>query len=71
MLMEWGNTKQEEMQLPGFMVATDQGYGLYIKHGYKEVDRWEADMGRWPQWGGHGMYKNVFLVREPSKRMAF
>ncbi|KAK3168163.1 hypothetical protein OEA41_004609 [Lepraria neglecta] len=58
--------KLEEMKVPGFIVATDQGYGLYIKHGFREVERWEVDMGRWPQWGGNGMYMNVFLTRHPA-----
>ena len=64
MLMDWGNAKQQEMQLPGFIEASDQGYGLYIKHGYIEMERWEFDMGNWADLGGSGMYKNVYLVRD-------
>ena len=64
MLMEWGNKKQEEMKLPGFIEATVQGYGLYLKHGYREMERWEFDLGNWSQWGGSGMYMNAYLVRE-------
>lgn len=67
MLMKWGTDKLEEMQVPSVIIATPQSYGLYIKHGYKEVGRWEIDMGRWPQWGGSGTYKNVFLTRYPAK----
>ena len=67
MLMKWGTDRLEEMQVPSFIIATDQGYGLYIRHGYKEIERWEIDMGRWPQWGWNGMYKNVFLTRYPAK----
>ena len=67
MLMRWGTDKLEEMQVPSFIISTDQGHGLYIKHGYKEIERWEIDMGRWPQWGGNGMYKNIFLTRYPAK----
>ena len=67
MLMRWGTDKLEEMQVPSFIRSTVQGYGLYKKYGYKEIDRWEIDLGRWPQWGGHGMYKNVFLTRYPAK----
>ena len=66
MLMKWGTDKLEEIKVPGFIVATDQGYGLYIKHGFREVERWEVDMGRWPQWGGNGTYMNVFLTRHPA-----
>lgn len=64
MLMKWGNSKQEKMKLPGFVEATDQGYGLYIKHGYREIERWEFDMGEWSELGGSGMYRNVYLVRD-------
>ena len=67
MVMRWGTGKLEEMQVPSFIVSSEQGYGLYMKHGYKEVDRWEVDMGRWPQWGGNGMYMNAFLTRYPAK----
>lgn len=64
MLMKWGTDKLEEMKVPGFIVSTDQGYGLYIKHGFKEIERWETDLSRWQP--GQGMYKNVFLTRMPS-----
>ncbi|KAL6720988.1 hypothetical protein ACLMJK_000088 [Lecanora helva] len=64
MVMEWGNRRQEEVKLPGFIQATDQGFGLYAKHGYVEKERWEFDLGNWSDLGGSGMYKNVFLVRD-------
>ena len=63
MLMVWGTDKLEEMKVPGFIVSTDQGYGLYLKHGFNENERWETDMSQWPS--GQGMYKNVFLTRMP------
>ena len=64
MLMRWGTDKLEEMKVPGFIVSTNQGYGLYLKHGFQEIGRWEVDMSRWPP--GEGMYKNAFLTRMPS-----
>ena len=64
MLMEWGIDKLEEMKVPGFIASTSEGYGLYLKHGFKEIGRWEVDMSRWPP--GEGMYKNVFMTRMPS-----
>ena len=67
MLMRWGIDKLEEMQVPSFIISSDQGHWLYMKHGYKEIERWEIDMGRWPQWGEKGMYKNTFLTRYPAK----
>ena len=68
MLMDWGTNELEKMKAPGFIEATDQGYGLYIKHGFIEIRRWEVDMGKWAHIGGSGMYKNVYLVREPSEK---
>lgn len=68
MLLKWGIEKLEEMNVPGFIVSTDQGYGLYLKHGFKEIERWEVDMSRWPP--AQGMYKNVFLTRMPSGHVA-
>ena len=64
MLMRWGTDKLEEMKVPGFIVSTNQGYGLYLKHGFQEIGRWEVDMSWWPP--GEGMYKNAFLTRMPS-----
>lgn len=63
MLMKWGTDKLEEMKVPGFIVSTDQGYDFYLKHGFKEIGRWETDMSQWPP--GQGMYKNAFLTRMP------
>ena len=63
MLMKFGTDKIEEMKVPGFIIATVQGHGLYLKHGFKEVDRWEVDMNEWSP--GKGMYKNVFLTKFP------
>ena len=68
MLMKWGIDKLEEMKVPGFIVATDQGYGLYLKYGFKEIERWEFDMNQWSP--GKGMYMNVFLTRFPSSYTA-
>lgn len=63
MLMKWGIDKLEEMKVPGFIISSDEGYGLYLKHDFKEIERWEVDLRRWPP--AHGMYKNVYLTRMP------
>ena len=64
MLMRFGTDKIEEMKVPGFTIATVEGHGLYLKHGFKEVARWEFDLNQWSP--GEGMYKNVFLTKLPS-----
>lgn len=65
--MQWGIDRLEEMRIPGFVIATEQGSGLYLKYGFKEIERWEVDMERW---GKEGVYKNIFLVRQPLGHMA-
>lgn len=70
MLMKWGTDKLEEMRWPGIIVSTDQGHGLYVKHGFREVEHWEVDMGQWPQYGGSGMYRKFLLTRFPSEEAA-
>lgn len=70
MLMQWGTERLEETQIPGFIIASDQGYGLYIKNGFKEVERWEVDLDQWSQLGGNGIYKNVYLTRQPARNTA-
>ena len=66
--MKWGTDRLEVMKVAGFVIATDQGHGLYVKHGFKEVERWETDMSRWPP--GQGIYKNSFLTKMPSDGVA-
>ena len=63
MLMKWGLDKLEEIKVPAFLTATAIGYPFYLKHGFKEVERWETDLSQWPP--AHGMYKNVFMTRMP------
>ena len=65
MIMEWGVEKGEALGVPSIILSTDVAYGFYLKYGYREVERRVVDMG---QWGGSGLYKNVFLVREGCGR---
>ena len=58
------------MKWRSFIISTDEGYKLYLKHGWKEVDRWEADLGRWSESSKGVMYKNVYMIREPSGDVA-
>lgn len=67
MLVEWGTDRlEEEMKVPGFIISTDQGFGLYVRHLFRKLERWEVDLGQWPQFGGSGPYKDVYLIRQPN-----
>ena len=61
--MEWGVQESERRQLPSTVVSTQAGYGLYVKHGYEEQERWEADL---TNYGGGGTYFNAILTRYPK-----
>ena len=63
MLMRWGLAKQKEIKVPGFIHATIQGYGLYIKYGFEQVERFEIDL---TELGGQGSYSSIFLIKDGS-----
>ena len=65
LLVQWGIEKQEQMQYPSFMIASQAGDGLYRKCGYEMVDRWTVDLGKH---GGIGVYPNTILTRFPKQR---
>lgn len=60
-LMKWGTEKIEQMKGQSIIIATEEGYGLYVKHGFTEVERMDVDL---EQWGGHGRYTSAILTRE-------
>ncbi|KAJ5885561.1 hypothetical protein N7495_010071 [Penicillium taxi] len=49
MLVEFGVHKADELSLPAYTEASPEGLGLYLKHGFQEVDRVTVDL---EQWGG-------------------
>lgn len=64
MLVKWGLDKAEEMKLPAYLEASKAGKPLYVKHGFKEVDRIEFDLTKW---GGEGVDVVVNMLKECSK----
>ena len=62
--MEWGVDELERRQVPGVIVATEAGYGLYVKCGFVVQETWDEDLAKW---GGRGGYMNAVLTRYPKK----
>ncbi len=61
-MMEWGIEELERKHLPSVIIATEAGYGLYLKYGYTLQETWHVDLSKW---GGKGTYMNALLTRYP------
>ena len=53
----------DEQGKPAYIEATADGFPLYQKLGFKEVDIVEVDLSRY---GGRGTANNRIMVRDPS-----
>ena len=62
-LMEWGEEEFTKRDVPSVIAATEAGFGLYLKHGYEERQRYYVDLGKF---GGEGRYFNAVLTKFPS-----
>ncbi|KAJ5394012.1 uncharacterized protein N7487_011653 [Penicillium crustosum] len=65
LLVEFGVYEADTLGLPAYTEASPEGLGLYLKHGFKEVDRVTVDL---EQWGGSKGDVNSYglLYREAS-----
>jgi len=66
-LVEWGVKKADELGLVAYTEASPKGLGLYLKHGFKEVDRVTVDL---EPWGGEKgtVHSYGLLVRNARAR---
>lgn len=60
LLMEWGVGEADRRGLPCFLESSPMGRGLYLKHGFEEVESFEVDLGE------REMYTHFVMVR-PAK----
>lgn len=65
LLVAFGVHEADKLGLPAYTEASPEGLGLYLKHGFKEVDRVTVDL---EQWGGSKGDFNSYglLYREAS-----
>ncbi|PYI05940.1 hypothetical protein BO78DRAFT_139068 [Aspergillus sclerotiicarbonarius CBS 121057] len=66
LLVAWGVQKADELGLPAYTEASPEGLGLYLRHGFREVDRVTVDL---EEWGGpKGDFSSYgLLYREPQQ----
>ena len=68
MLVQWGVDKSNESGIPAYLESTEIGSPLYMKFGFKEVDRLTLAMSKWAEFGGQGSYSYVYMVRWPDSQ---
>jgi hypothetical protein len=68
MLVQWGVEESEELGLPCYLQATEEGRRLYAKHGFEDLDMVEFDL---EEYGleGKGTEKMTEMIRYPSKAL--
>ena len=63
MLVGWGTTLADGMELPCYLEASTAGRGLYASVGFDDVETLDMDMSKW---GGEGIYHQYVMVRPPN-----
>ncbi|KAJ5907336.1 hypothetical protein N7495_000018 [Penicillium taxi] len=61
-LLRWGTTQADALQARIYLEATPQGYPLYLKHGWKPVEKITLDYG---QYGSEGQEGFILMMRDP------
>ena len=64
MLIKWGTDIADKEGIPAYLEASADGYGLYKKHGFEDVDSWDWDL---EPWGKSGSLRVVWMTR-PAKQ---
>ena len=65
LLVAFGVHEADKLGLAAYTEATPEGLGLYLKHGFKEVDRVTVDL---EQWGGpKGDFNSYGLLYREAK----
>lgn len=56
-LVKWGVDRADELGLSAYTEASEQGLNLYLRYGFKEVDRVTVDL---EPWGGEKGSSNTY-----------
>ena len=62
-LLQWGINVADDASLPCYLESSTEGYDLYRRNGFEDVDHIECDM---TEWGREGVYLYMVMVR-PAK----
>ena len=66
LLLQWGIDKAEEMRLPCYLQASEQGKRLYQNYGFQAFDVAELDLA---EYGLEGIERMTEMIRPPSKNL--
>lgn len=62
-ILQWGFAHADELGLPAYLEASDEGALLYEKCGFRKVGNFVIDLKRW---GGEGLLEAPLMVRQPN-----
>lgn len=60
--IKWGLEKADARKRRAYLEATEEGYPLYCKYGWKTVEEVTVDF---TQYGGQGSQKFAIMIRDP------
>lgn len=63
MLLEWGIAESKRLGLPAYLEASEEGFPLYEKHGWRVVDTLVVDFSKW---GGPSRNETMLMLREST-----
>jgi GNAT superfamily N-acetyltransferase len=66
-LVKWGIDEANRRGLPTYIEGTSKGYGLYVKHGMREVHRIETDLSQYGGEPGQRHYYSILFRDAPRK----
>jgi hypothetical protein len=62
MLVKWGTDQADERGIPCYLESSPEGFGLYNKHGFKEVGFFDTDIGI--KQDGKNIYRHFVMIRD-------
>lgn len=64
MLVQWGTDIADKEGIPAYLESSAEGYSLYNKHGFKDIESWDFDL---EPWGKSGSSRIVWMLRPPKQ----
>lgn len=64
LLLQWGLKKADELKAKLWLSSTPQAVTTYEKNGWKVVQRYDVDLGKYR---GFGIYSRAWMLRQPRE----
>ena len=62
-ILQWGFTQADQLGLPAYLEASDEGAPLYERRGFEKVGTFVTELKRWD---GEGSLVAPLMVRQPK-----